>query len=204
LTDGLGLEAARIKSGNQGIFVDTSLRTSNRRVYAIGDAIGARPSVQAARHHASVVVRNALLRKSVRLDPALAPRVVATEPALAHVGLDEEAARQGGHRFHVLRWPYRETDRAQAERYVRGHIKVLTDPNGRVLGATIIGRDAAELIAPWSLAVAQGLDIRAFATAVVPFATLAEVGNRAAGTYVNPGLTLPLGQRIMAWLRRSG
>ena len=204
LTERLGLEAARIKFGNQGIFVDTSLRTSNRRVYAIGDVIGARPSVHAARQHAGVAVRNVLFRKTVRLDPALAPRVVATEPALAHVGLDEETARQGRHRFRLLRWTYRENDRAQAERDIRGHIKILTDPGGRVLGATIVGRDAAELIAPWSLAVAQGLDIRAIAGAVVPFSTLAEVGNRAAATYLKPGLTRPLGQSIMAWLRRSG
>ena len=203
LTDGLGLEAARIKFSSQGIFVDTSLRTSNRRVYAIGDAIGARPSVQAARQHASVAVRNVVFRDTLRLDPALAPRVVATEPALAHVGLDEEAARQGGYRFRVLRWANRETDGAQAERDVRGHIKILTDTQGRVLGATIVGRNAAELIAPWSLAVAQRLDIRTFASAVVPFSTLAEVGNRAAATYINPGLTRPLGQRVMAWLRLS-
>src|SRR5207248_11149592 len=109
-----------------------------------------------------------------------------------------------GRGFRILRWPYRENDRAQAERDVHGHIKVLTDPRGRVLGATIIGRDAAELIALWSVAVAQGLDVRAFASAVVPFSSLAEVGIRAARTYFVSGLTRPLGQRIMAWLRRSG
>ena len=65
LTERLGLEAARIKFGNQGIFVDTSLRTSNRRVYAIGDVIGARPSVQAARQHAGVAVRNVLFRRTL-------------------------------------------------------------------------------------------------------------------------------------------
>ena len=80
----------------------------------------------------------------------------------------------------------------------------MTDPKGRVLGATIIGRDAAELIAPWSLAVAQGLNIRSFTGSVMPFSTLAEVGNRAAATYFIPGLTRSLGWRIMSWLRRIG
>jgi pyruvate/2-oxoglutarate dehydrogenase complex dihydrolipoamide dehydrogenase (E3) component len=202
--DGLGLAEARVRCEAERIVLDHGLRTTNKRIYAIGDVAGAPPSVHAARHHAGLVVRNALFRQAVRLDPALVPRVTFTEPALAHVGLDEVAARQGGRPINVLRWPYRENDLAQAERDVCGHIKVVTDPKGRILGATIVGREAAELIVPWTLAVSQRLDIRAFAGMVVPYPTLAEVGKRAATTYFSPSLTSSWVRRIITMLRRLG
>jgi pyruvate/2-oxoglutarate dehydrogenase complex dihydrolipoamide dehydrogenase (E3) component len=104
----------------------------------------------------------------------------------------------------VLRWPYHENDRAQTERETRGHIKVVTAKNGRILGATIVGAHAGELITAWTLAVAQGLNIRAFAAMVVPYPTFAEIGKRAAIGYFAGSLTSPLVRRIIAWLRRFG
>jgi pyruvate/2-oxoglutarate dehydrogenase complex dihydrolipoamide dehydrogenase (E3) component len=104
----------------------------------------------------------------------------------------------------VLRWPYHENDRAQAERETRGHIKVITSKRGKILGATIVGAQAGELITTWSLAISQGLNIRAMAGLIVPYPTLAEIGKRAAGSYFTPGLTSPLLRRIIALLRRFG
>jgi pyruvate/2-oxoglutarate dehydrogenase complex dihydrolipoamide dehydrogenase (E3) component len=104
----------------------------------------------------------------------------------------------------VLRWPYHENDRAQAERETHGHIKVITTERGRILGATIVGAHAGELIVPWTLAVSQGLNIRAFAEVVMPYPTLSEIGKRAAVTYFSGSLTKPFVQRIIGALRRFG
>jgi pyruvate/2-oxoglutarate dehydrogenase complex dihydrolipoamide dehydrogenase (E3) component len=200
--DGLDLAAGGIKSGPRGIRVNKRLRTSNRRVYAVGDVAGGLQFTHVANYHAGLVIRNALFRLRARVDETVVPWVTYTDPELAHVGITE--AQAGGRRIRVLRWPYHENDRAQAERETRGHIKVVTTERGRVLGATIVGVHAGELIVPWTLAVAQRLNIRAFAEMVVPYPTLAEIGKRAAITYFAGSLTSPFVRRIITALRRFG
>ena len=113
-------------------------------------------------------------------------------------------ARQRRYRIRVLRWPYRENDRAYAEGDARGHIKVVTTRKGRILGVTIVGAGAGELITPWTLAISQGADIRAFAGIMVPYPTLSEIGKSAASTYFMSSLTSPWVRRIISWLRRLG
>jgi pyruvate/2-oxoglutarate dehydrogenase complex dihydrolipoamide dehydrogenase (E3) component len=199
--DGLGLEAARIKYEPHGIVVDRRLKTTNKRVYAIGDVTGAAQFTHAANYHANLVIRNALFRQRVRVNEDAIPRVTFTDPELAHVGLTEEQARNRGHSICVLRWPYHENDRAQTERETIGHIKVVTDKKGRILGTTIVGVSAGELITTWTLAMSQNLNIKAFAGIVVPYPTLAEISKRAAMTYFTPYLTSPWVRRIIALLR---
>ena len=204
-TAGLGLEQGRVKlDGGGRIRVDKRLRTTNKRVYAIGDAAGGAQFTHLANYHAGLVIRSALFRLRAEVNDDLIPRVTFTEPELAHVGLTEAQARERRIAFRVLRWPFSENDRAQAERETLGHIKVVTDRKGKVLGATIVGSAAGELITAWTLAVGQGLNIRAFAGMVVPYPTLAEVGKRAAITYFTPSLTSPWVRRIIALLRRFG
>ena len=199
--DGLDLATARIKTGPRGILVNKRMRTSNRRVYAVGDVAGGLQLTHVANYHAGLVIRNVLFRLRARADETIVPRVTYTDPELAHVGLTEA---QAGRRIRVLRWPYHENDRAQAERETRGHIKVVTSERGRVLGATIVGAHAGELIVPWTLAVTQRLNIRALAEMVVPYPTLAEIGKRAAITYFAGSLTNPFVRRIIMALRRFG
>ena len=159
--DGLALEQAGIRYDGGGILVDKGLKTANKRVYAIGDVAGRGQFTHLAAYHAGLVIRNALFRLPVRVNEDLVPRVTFTDPELAHVGLTEAEARGGARvgtrvAFRVLRWPYHENDRAQAERDTRGHIKVITSRGGRVLGATIVGPAAGELITTWTLAVTEG------------------------------------------------
>jgi pyruvate/2-oxoglutarate dehydrogenase complex dihydrolipoamide dehydrogenase (E3) component len=203
-TGDLGLEAAGIKYERRGIVVDKRLRTTNKRVYAIGDVTGGLPLTHVANYHAGLVVRHALFRLPVRVDHESIPWVTFTDPELAHVGLSEAEARKRKRKIQVLRWPYHENDRAQAERATHGHIKVITSRNGRILGATIVGMHAGEQIATWTLAISQRLNIRALAGSVVAYPTLAEVGKRAAITYFKGSLTSPLVRRIIVWLRRLG
>ena len=202
--DDLGLDAAGIAHAPAGIVVDRGLRTSNCRVYAIGDVAGGPQFTHSANYHAGLVIRNALFRLPVKADDSLIPRVTFTDPELAHVGLTEDEARRTCWAVRIQRWPLSENDRAQAEREIRGHIKVITDKRGRIRGATIVGAGAGELIATWALALSQRLNIRAIAGTVVPYPTLAEIGKRAAITYFLPGLTNALVRRIIGLLRRFG
>ena len=132
------------------------------------------------------------------------PRVTFTDPEFAHVGLTDVQARDRHGGIRVLRWPYHDNDRAQTERETHGHIKVIVTPKGKILGATIVGSQAGELIATWTLAIAQGLNIRAFTGIVMPYPTLSEIGKRAAIDYYSPSLTSPWVRRIIAWLRIFG
>ncbi len=83
----------------------------------------------------------------------------------------------------MLRWSYHENDRAQAEHVTRGHIKVITNRKGRILGAGIVGAEAGELIQIWSLALSQGMNIKAMTEWIAPYPTLGEISRRAALRY---------------------
>jgi pyruvate/2-oxoglutarate dehydrogenase complex dihydrolipoamide dehydrogenase (E3) component len=203
-TDGLALERARIACDRSGIVVNKSLKTANRRVYAIGDVVGRGQFTHLANYHAGLVIRNALFRLPVKVNADLVPRVTFTDPELAHVGLTEAEARARGIAIGVLRWPYHENDRAQAERETVGHIKIVTDGRGKIVGATIVGEAAGELITAWTLAISRGLNIRAVAGMIVPYPTLAEIGKRAAVIYFLPSLTNVWVRRIITLLRRFG
>ncbi len=197
----LELDAAGIRTTPRGIIVDSSLRTTNKRVYAVGDVTGGPASAHVANHHAGLVIRHLLFRGPIRVDHRALPWVTYTDPELAQVGLLEREARVRSGVIRVLRWPYRENDRAQAEHTTDGHIKVVTDRAGEILGVTIVGAHAGETITAWTLAISQRLNIRAFAGLVVPYPTYAEVGKRAAISFFTHGLTTPRTRRIMGWLR---
>jgi pyruvate/2-oxoglutarate dehydrogenase complex dihydrolipoamide dehydrogenase (E3) component len=200
----LELGKAGIQHSKAGITVNRSLQTSNDRVYAIGDAVaGGLMFTHVANYHAGLVIRHALFRLPAKVEYNLVPWVTFTDPELAHVGLTDEQARKQNYRVRVLRWPYHENDRAQAERTTQGHVKVVTDRRGRILGATIVGAHAGELIAPWTLAIGQGLNIRAMAEVVAPYPTLGEVNKRAAMTFFSSAAANPKVRWIVRWLRRG-
>jgi pyruvate/2-oxoglutarate dehydrogenase complex dihydrolipoamide dehydrogenase (E3) component len=198
----LNLDAAGVLTTPRGITLDEYMRTTNKRIYAAGDVAGGPNSTHLAYYHAGLVVRHALFGTPVKINHESIPWVTFTDPELAHVGLLEQEARVHSCVIRVLRWPYRENDRAHVDGATDGHIKVVTDRNGLILGATIVGSHAAESIAPWTLAISQKLNIRALAGMVVPYPTYAEVGKRAAITYFTQGLTTLGARRIMGWLRR--
>jgi pyruvate/2-oxoglutarate dehydrogenase complex dihydrolipoamide dehydrogenase (E3) component len=201
---GLDLDAGRIKHGPAGIVVNKRFGTSNKRVYAIGDVIGAPQFTHAANLQAGLIVRHLLFCLPVKMNAERIPRVTFTDPELAHVGLTDEEARRRYRTIRVLRWPYLENDRAHAERETRGHIKVVTDKKGLILGATIVGAAAGEQITAWTLAINRRLNIRVFAEIVVPYPTYAEIGKRAAASFFVPRLTSPWLRRILYILRRFG
>jgi pyruvate/2-oxoglutarate dehydrogenase complex dihydrolipoamide dehydrogenase (E3) component len=202
--EGLGLEVAGIRTDRKGIVTNARLRTSNRRVYAVGDVAGRLQFTHAANYYAGIVIRNVLFRLRAKVNDDAVPWVTYTEPELAQTGLTEAQARARGIKVRIARWPYHDNDRAQAEGVTHGHIKVVTDRRGRILGATIVGAQAGELITMWTLAIAQRLNMRAMTGIVVPYPTLSEVGKRVAIDYFAPSLTGPWVRRIIRWLRKLG
>ena len=186
--DGLNLEAAGIDYTPRGIKIDDRLRTTNKKVFAIGDVAGGLQFTHVAGYHAGIVIRNALFRVPAKADHSSVPWVTYTDPEIAHVGLTEEMARQKMSKVEVLRWPFAENDRAAAERKTEGLIKVITDSHARILGASIVGPGAGELILPWVMAVSQGMKVSTMASVIAPYPTMSEVSKRAAGSYYTPTL----------------
>jgi len=181
--DGLNLEAAGVAYTQRGVEVDARLRTSNRRIFAIGDVAGPYQFTHMAAYQAGIVIRNILFKLPAKVDYTAVPWVTYTDPELAHVGMGEADAEKTGTDVRVLRWRFEENDRAQAERRTEGMVKVITNKKGVVLGATIVGLHAGELIQPWVLAISQKLKISAIASMIAPYPTLAEVNKRIAGSY---------------------
>jgi len=187
--DGLGLEEAGIEFGPGGITVDARLRTSNKKVFAIGDVIGGYQFTHMAGYQAGIVIRNALFRLPAKADTRAVPWVTYTDPEVAQVGLTEKAARERfGDKAKVLSWSFAENDRAQAEGRSEGFVKAMIDGRGRILGATIVGPQAGELLQPWSLAMSAGLKIGAMAKFIAPYPTLGEINKRVAGNHFTPAL----------------
>ena len=202
--DGLDLAAAGVKHNATGITVDARLRTSNKKIYAVGDVTGGPRFTHAANYHAGVVIRNAVFKGNVKVDTRAIPHVIFTDPEVAQVGLTEAEAVRQGLTIRIMRWSYFDNDRAQIEGDTRGHIKVMADKRGNILGVTIIGRNAGELIATWTLAMAHGIKLRDMAQLVVPYPTLGEIGKNAAISSLAAGLTRSgLGRIIAALLRRG-
>jgi len=202
--DALDLDRAGITHDRRGITVSDKLRTKNRRVYAIGDVAGGLQFTHVAGYHAGLVVRALLFRLNARESRTIIPWATYTDPEIAHVGLSEEEARKHHRRISTLRWPYSENDRAQTERKTEGLIKLVTDRKGRILGASIAGANASEMISFWALAISQKLGVRDVAGYIAPYPTMTEIGKRAAITYFTETTRKPLVRALVRFLRRFG
>lgn len=202
--DGLGLEAAGIRHSPKGIEVDARLRTSNPRVWAIGDCTGGPQFTHLAGWQAGIVIRNVLFRLWARGTPAALPRVTFTDPEIASVGLLAGEARAQGLEHRVLDWPLAQNDRAQAERRTEGRIRLVAGRRGRILGVSIVAPHAGELLLPWVLAIERGLGVGALAAVLAPYPTLSEISKRAAGSWYTPTLFSERTRRLVRLLARLG
>ena len=172
-SDGSGSKSSGIFSGwveatPRGITVDGRLRTTNKRVFAIGDVAGGPRFTHIAAYHAGIVIRNALFGLPANVDYKALPWVTYTDPELAHVGLTEGDARKSNQPVSILLSSLAGNDRAQAERETEGLAKIVLGKRGQILGATIVGPRAGELIVLWGLAISHNLKIGSIASPVVP------------------------------------
>ncbi len=192
LVEGLGLAEAGVRYDKNGIKVGADLLTSNPRIYALGDALGGMQSQAIARYQAHRIV--AQLFEKRRLKAAPAPRVVFTDPELAVVGLSEAEARKAGRKIRIFRARFNDNMAAEIAGECEGHVKIIADAEGRLLGVGIVGQQARESIALFSLALSQRLhasDLQSFVPASPSFT---EAGRIAA-------LALPLQLGKALWWR---
>jgi len=187
--ESLGLDAAGVDSDKRGVRVTDTLRsTSNRRVYAVGDAAGGLQFTHVAGYHAGIVIRSALLGLPAKQKIHHIPWTTYTDPELAQVGLTEAQAREAhGDSLEVAAAEFAGNDRAVAEGKTTGGIKVMV-VKGRPVGATIVGPMAGELIAMWAMAIANNMKMSAISNTVLPYPTFNEINKRAAGNYFGPRL----------------
>lgn len=201
--EALNLEAAGVAHDARGVRTDRSLRTTNRRVFAVGDITGRAAFTHVAGAQASLFVRRALFASPVNVDAMVIPRVTYTDPELAAVGLTEAEARaRHGDAIKVVTQAFHDNDRAQTEADTRGFGKLITDRRGRILGAAIVGKDAGDLIAPFTLAMSAGVKLSALAGMVAPYPTRGEIAKRLAGAWYSPILFAPRTRKLVSLLKR--
>ncbi len=200
--DKLDLDKAGIKH-DRAIEVDASMKTSNRKVYAIGDVAGGLQFTHVAGYHAGVIIRSALFGLPSKAKTSHIPWATYTDPEMAQVGLTEAQAREAhGDALEVARFEYAENDRARAELKTDGLVKVMV-VKGRPVGASIVGAQAGELIQVWALALANNMKMGQVAAMVAPYPTLGEVNKRAAGAYFTPRLfDSPMVKRVVGLVQR--
>ena len=202
--DGLDLEAAGIDYDKRGVTVDARLRTSNKKVFAIGDVAGGFQFTHVAGYHAGIVIRNVLFRLPAKVDYSALSWVTYTDPELAHVGMTEVQAKEKHGDIRVLRHSFAENDRAQAELETDGMAKVITTAKGVIVGASIVGPHAGELLQSWILPIQKKMKIGAVAGLIIPYPTLGEVNKRAAGSYYTPKLFSEKTKKIVRFLLKLG
>ncbi|MBL4870074.1 MAG: FAD-dependent oxidoreductase [Robiginitomaculum sp.] len=193
VTDGLNLELAGIKTGRGGIVTDATLKTSNKKVYAVGDVSGRGGLTHAAGHHAGIIIKNFYFVPFFKssCETGHMPAVIYSQPELASVGLSEKAARGQYSDVRVVHWDFEENDRAIAEKSIKGGVKIIARKNGTILGGSIVGEHAGELIQMIGLAIANKLKIIAFTKMISPYPSRGEAVRRAASSWYTEAVFSP-------------
>jgi pyruvate/2-oxoglutarate dehydrogenase complex dihydrolipoamide dehydrogenase (E3) component len=203
---GLDLEAGGIDYDlRHGVRVDDFLRTSNRRVYAAGDACLVHKFNDTADASARIAVQNALFGGRQRLSALTIPWCTYTDPEVAHVGLYVREARERDIPVETFTIPMHEVDRAIADDEEVGFVKItVKQRTDRILGATIVARHAGEMISEITLAIVAGIGLRTLARVIHPYPTQAEAIKKAADACARAGpmsRAQHLASRALRWLR---
>lgn len=207
-TAGLGLEELGIETQKNGTLrLNEFLQTRFPNIYAVGDVAGPYQFTHTAAHQAWYATVNALFGKfkKFRVDYGVIPWATFTSPEVARVGLNEQDARAQGVKFEVTRYGIDDLDRAIADGSAEGFVKVLTPPGSdRILGVTIAGNHAGDLIAEYVLAMKHGLGLKKILGTIHIYPTLAEANKFAAGEWAKahtPRILVKLAERYHRWQR---
>jgi pyruvate/2-oxoglutarate dehydrogenase complex dihydrolipoamide dehydrogenase (E3) component len=196
--ENLGLEAAGVALEDGRLKLDARLRSSNPRIYACGDVAGPHLFTHSAEYQAGIVLRNALLHWPARFNPQAVPSCTFTDPELARAGLSETEAKRSGIPHHAYRFDFAHIDRALTDDAAVGCAKLIVAPNGRLLGATLCGPHAGELIHEYVLALSKHMKASDLAAAIHIYPTLAQINRRVAELHLKAKLT-PNARR---WMQR--
>ena len=178
--EGLNLDAVGVETHRGGIQVDKQLRTNVKNIYAIGDVAGGPQFTHWAGMHASSFVRNVLFRMSVDVNKSWVPWVTYADPELAQFGLTEAAAKKSGEWVATHKVELAALDRNVTEADKVGFAKIILGAKNKLLGVTMVGHNAGELITPWLVAQAGDVPLSKIAGMVVPYPTRGEVTKRLA------------------------
>jgi len=207
-TEGFGLEDLGVALEENGtVAVDGLLRSNFPNIYACGDVAGPYQFTHVAAHQAWHAAVNSLLAPwwSFRVDYRVIPWAIFTSPEVARVGLSEDEARARGIDYEVTRYGIDELDRAIADGEDHGFVKVLTPPGkDRILGATVVGAEAGNLVAEFVLAMKHGLGLNKLLGTIHVYPTMMEANKYAAGEWKRahaPQAALRLAERLFRWRR---
>jgi len=199
---GMGLEALGVETRANGTLdVDETLRSVLPNVWACGDVAGPYQLTHAGAHQAWHATVNALFGevRRFRVSYRALPAVTFTTPEVARVGLNEREAREQGVAYEVTRYDLAELDRALADGESQGFVKVLTPPGSdRLLGATIVGEGAGEMLATFTLAMTRGIGLNRLLSTIHPYPTRSEAVKATAGVWKNAHKP----ERLLGWLAR--
>ena len=200
--DDLNLDRAGVEVSGGLIAVDDKLRTTNKRIFAAGDVCSRLQLTHHADAHARIVVQNALFAPTASTRRLVIPQCTYTDPEIAGTGRTETELDELRVPFDRYRVEFAELDRGKTAGEQEGFVEVITAKGkDAILGATLVGHDAGEQIAPLCLAMANGLGLRALGKAVLPYPTRAEYLRRLADQYNRTRLT-PAAQGLMkSWFR---
>lgn len=200
--DGMNLEAAGVTFDlRTGVAVNDMLQTANRHIFAAGDVCSRFKFTHTADYAARIAVQNALFPflPKKRFSDLVIPWCTYTEPEIAHVGVTEqELVARGGH-FETVVVPFEDVDRAILDGATDGFFKVHLDPKGRILGATLAGAHAGDLISEVTLAMTAKLSLGAIGNTIHPYPTSADILRKAADAFNRKRLT-PQRKRLLTWI----
>jgi len=199
--DGLGLEAAGVEYDlRHGVKVDDRLRTTNKRIYAAGDACLKHKFTHTADATARIVIQNALFWGRKKLSALNVSWCTYTDPEVAHVGMYESEAGERGIEVDVFTKPFKDNDRAVTEGDEEGFVRVLVKKGSdRIVGATIVGRHAGDMISEVSVAMAGKVGLGTLANVIHPYPTLAEAVKSIGDMYNRTRLTLRTAA-VLRWI----
>ncbi len=181
--ENFGLKAISVDCDRHGLKVDNRLRTNLKHIYGAGDVTGKYLFTHAAGYEGSVVLSNAILRLPKKTDYNHFPWCTFTDPELASIGMNEQAAKAAGIEYSVWTEEFRSNDRSLAEGEEVGKIKLLLDRKEKPLGVQILGPHAGELIGEWIAMMEGGTRLSTLASAVHPYPTLGEINKKVVGNF---------------------
>jgi len=208
-TEKLGLENLDIELNPNGtVTVDEYLRSRYPNIYACGDVAGPYQFTHTASHQAWYVAVNALFGrfKKFKVDYSVVPWATFTDPEVAHVGLSEADARAKGIPYEITKYGIDDLDRAIADNTAEGFVKALTVPGkDKILGATIVGYHAGDLLTEFVTAMKQGLGLKKILGTIHSYPTISEANKFAAGEWSRahaPQLLLKWVEKFHGWQRK--
>jgi pyruvate/2-oxoglutarate dehydrogenase complex dihydrolipoamide dehydrogenase (E3) component len=187
--EGMNLEAVGVHGdASHGIEVDECLQTHSTRVFALGDVLLRHPYTHVAEREAAIVFQNAVLRRRKKMDYSGLPWATFVDPEVASVGISEQEAVAEGRAIRMFRVDFRDIDRARIDGRTEGFAKVVTTPAGKVLGATVVGAEAAMIVQEFVVALENGLTLADLSSAVPVYPSYAAVVQNLANQFLQTRL----------------